>query len=152
MKLNENEKSIDVTSVNEKNYQGNHVLCDLVWNVEVEFLQDSDIFADTVFQIMEDAVKTTGMTIVHKNLSKLGATSPAGFTSCILLLDESHVSCQIQLTAHNYFMTGLIALDAFTCGPTNPEVLMNYIVEKLQSLYPTIRCTYQKNHHRFHKN
>ena len=43
----------------------------------------------------------------------------------MILLDESHCS------AHSYADLGLIALDIFTCGETDPSDILQYIREEL---------------------
>jgi S-adenosylmethionine decarboxylase len=65
-----------------------------------------------------------------------------GFTS-VILLDESHITC------HSYTKKGLLALDVFTCGQTDPEIISNYIKDKLELKYPNIKCTSSNVHRRF---
>jgi S-adenosylmethionine decarboxylase len=51
---------------------------------------------------------------------KFGSDSPPGFTA-VVVLDESHCS------AHTYADLGLMAIDFFTCGTTNPEDILRYV-------------------------
>ena len=69
--------------------------------------------------------------------------TPPGFTA-IILIDESHCS------SHCYSDRGWLAIDVFTCGKTNPKLVMNYIEDQIRSDYPSLKCTYRKNHKRFH--
>jgi S-adenosylmethionine decarboxylase len=43
-----------------------------------------------------------------------------------VVLDESHCSC------HTYADLGLVALDVFTCGRTNPQDVLDYIREEIE--------------------
>ena len=43
----------------------------------------------------------------------------------MILLDESHCS------AHSYADLGLVALDIFTCGDTDPKTVLAYMQEEL---------------------
>ena len=129
-------------SFKNRNY-GNHVVADFTWDVSLDNL-DEVIFATVVFDIMEKAIKRTSMTIVHKKLCILGSeTSPPGFCS-VILIDESHIS------AHCYSDKGWLALDAFTCGNTDPRKIMDFIIKELINVYPSLKCKYRKNHKRFH--
>ena len=53
-----------------------------------------------------------------------GSESPSGFAA-VVLIDESHV------TAHCYSDEGLLAIDVFTCGPHDPEHVVELIHEGL---------------------
>lgn len=123
---------------------GKHVFADFVWNVEIDKIDDV-LLANTVFRIMKNSVKNTKMTVVHEKMCILGQTeeSPPGFCS-VLLIDESHIS------AHCYSDRGWLALDAFTCGGTDPVPIMEYIIFSLKLVFPSLKCTYYKTHKRFH--
>jgi S-adenosylmethionine decarboxylase len=123
---------------------GNHVFADYTWDTNKELIDDK-ILAETIFQIMQDAIANTSMTIVHKKLCILGNTpeSPPGFTS-IILIDESHCS------SHCYSDRGWLAVDTFTCGKTDPVPIMEYIKENIKQQYPSLKCTYFQRHKRFH--
>ena len=123
---------------------GNHVFGDFIWDVEKEII-DHEILANNIFKIMIDAIENTNMTIVHKKLCILGQTetSAPGFTS-VILIDESHC------TSHCYSDKGWLAIDCFTCGKTDPQIVMDYIVNKIKNEYPSLICTYKQNHKRFH--
>ena len=73
---------------------------------------------------MARAAKRAGPTVISQIRYKFGQDSPPGFT-CIVMLDESHIS------AHTYADLGLIALDVFTCGKTDPNDVLKYILEEV---------------------
>ena len=125
-------------------HHGNHVFADFIWDVKTENIDDF-VLCDNVFKIIEKAVRRTQMKIVHKKFVILGKTeeSPPGFTS-IILIDESHIS------SHCYSDRGWLAIDCFTCGYTNPEPIMDYISGEIKNNYPSLICTYKRNHKRFH--
>jgi S-adenosylmethionine/arginine decarboxylase-like enzyme len=130
---------------NIKKHHGNHVFADFIWDVEDNI--DHNLLGKRVFEIMENAIKKTKMTIVHKKLCMLGETenSPPGFSS-IILIDESHCS------SHCYSDRGWLALDTFTCGNTDPKPIMVEIENEIKKYYPSLKCTYLQNHKRFHYN
>tara|TARA_R110002111_G_scaffold262504_1_gene338903 strand:+ start:73080 stop:73415 length:336 start_codon:yes stop_codon:yes gene_type:complete len=65
-----------------------------------------------------------GATVISQVRYHFGHNSAPGFTAMILL-DESHCS------AHCYADLGLIALDVFTCGDTDPNDVLRYIREDI---------------------
>jgi S-adenosylmethionine decarboxylase len=73
---------------------------------------------------MTRAAERAGANIISTFRYKFGQDSPPGFTA-IVMLDESHCS------AHSYADLGLIALDIFTCGGTNPGEVLRYIREEI---------------------
>lgn len=77
---------------------------------------------DTIQEIMESAVKFGKLTKIRSYYHQF---TPSG-VSGIILLAESHLSF------HTWPEYGLVALDIFTCGPTeNAESAMEYILGKL---------------------
>lgn len=77
---------------------------------------------DTMQEIMESAVKFGKLTKIRSYYHQF---TPSG-VSGIILLAESHLSF------HTWPEYGLVALDIFTCGPTeNAESAMEYILGKL---------------------
>ena len=60
-----------------------------------------------------------------------------------VLIDESHVS------AHCYSERGLLAIDAFTCGTTNPESIVSQLKSSLEDLCPTLVLMQEKRVERF---
>lgn len=77
-----------------------------------------------VLNVMARAAERAGATVVSQVRYKFGSDSPPGFTA-VVLLDESHCS------AHTYADLGLIAMDVFTCGNTNPRDVLRFIQEEL---------------------
>tara|TARA_R110002096_G_scaffold87384_2_gene200569 strand:- start:527 stop:889 length:363 start_codon:yes stop_codon:yes gene_type:complete len=71
---------------------------------------------------MAKAATRAGATVISQVRYHFGHNSPPGFTAMVLL-DESHCS------AHCYADLGLMALDIFTCGRTNPSDILKYILE-----------------------
>lgn len=89
-------------------HKGRHLLIDCR-NVPRELCLDDRRF----LQAMSTAAEKAGATVVSQVRYKFGSDSPPGFTA-IVMLDESHVS------AHTYADKGLVAMDVFTCGSTDP--------------------------------
>ena len=77
-----------------------------------------------VLNAMAFAAEKAGATVISQVRYKFGSDSPPGFTAAIVL-DESHCS------AHSYADLGLIALDIFTCGTTEPRDVLRYLQELL---------------------
>ena len=77
-----------------------------------------------VLNVMARSAERAGATVVSQVRYKFGAESPPGFTA-IVLLDESHCS------GHTYADLGLIAMDVFTCGNTDPRDVLRYMQEEL---------------------
>ena len=66
---------------------------------------------------IEDAVRKAGATLLDLNIRKF---YPQGF-SAIALLAESHLSL------HAWPELGYVALDVFTCGPADPQKIVNLL-------------------------
>jgi len=73
---------------------------------------------------MAYAAERAGATVISQVRYHFGHNSPPGFT-CVVVLDESHCS------AHTYADEGLIALDVFTCGSTEPRQLLEYLRDQI---------------------
>jgi S-adenosylmethionine decarboxylase len=100
-------------------HKGKHLLVDCR-NVARHLCLDDRL----VLNAMARAAERAGSTVISQVRYKFGADSPPGFTA-MCLLDESHCS------AHSYADLGLIALDVFTCGATNPRDVLAYIREEV---------------------
>ena len=100
-------------------HKGKHLLIDCTGVPRETCLDDA-----LVLKVMAKAAENAGATVVSQVRYKFGAESPPGFTA-IVMLDESHCS------AHTYADLGLVAMDIFTCGNTDPEVVFRYIREEL---------------------
>jgi len=123
-------------------HHGSHVFGDFIWDVK-KIQVDHVVLAKNIFEIMKKAIAKTDMKVVSESLVVLGEESPPGFTS-VLLLDTSHC------TSHCYSDRGWLAIDLFTCGPTDPAPVLKEIENEIKKLYPTLTCTYNKSHKRFH--
>ena len=73
-----------------------------------------------VLRAMATGAEEAGANVISQVRYKFGADSPPGFTAAIVL-DESHC------TAHSYADLGLIAMDVFTCGNTDPRDVLLHI-------------------------
>ena len=62
---------------------------------------------------MAQSAQEAGATVISQIRYRFGNNSPAGCTA-VVMLDESHCS------VHTYADLGLLAMDIFTCGDTNP--------------------------------
>lgn len=100
-------------------HKGRHLLMDCR-NVAREVCLNDRL----VLNVMARSAERAGATVVSQVRYKFGSDSPPGFTA-VVLLDESHCS------AHTYADLGLIAMDVFTCGNTNPRDVLRYIQEEL---------------------
>ena len=80
---------------------------------------------DWILSLMR-AVSYTHLTLPTNSHVEVfdGSKSPSGFAA-VVLIDESHV------TAHCYSDEGLLAIDVFTCGPHDPEHVVELIHEGL---------------------
>ncbi|TFJ85030.1 hypothetical protein NSK_003454 [Nannochloropsis salina CCMP1776] len=94
--------------------------------------------------LVRAAVREAGVREVHSHVVVLGddGLSPPGFTG-ICLIDESHVS------AHCYSEKGWLALDVFTCGPTDPAEIADKLHQRLTDAVPGLRLVRRMAHDRF---
>jgi len=96
-----------------------------------------------MLELMRAAVKGAGVREVHSHVEEFdGTLSPTGFAA-VVLLDESHVS------AHCYYEKGLLAIDAFTCGDGDPDVIIDTIDKKLISEMKNIKLISRNKINRF---
>jgi len=98
-------------------HKGTHLLIDCR-NVARHVCLDDRLMLNT----LAEAAERAGATVISQTRYKFGSDSPPGFTA-IVVLDESHCS------AHTYADLGLIALDMFTCGTTDPNDILKYVRE-----------------------
>ena len=74
-----------------------------------------------MLQVLRDCVNRAGIREVHAHVAQFdGSESPPGFAA-VGLIDESHVR------AHCYSESGLLAIDIFTCGDSDPGPLADDI-------------------------
>lgn len=100
-------------------HKGRHLLVDCR-NVARELCLNDRL----VLNVMSRAAERAGATVVSQVRYKFGSESPPGFAA-LVMLDESHCS------AHTYADLGLIAMDVFTCGHTDPRDVLRYIREEI---------------------
>ena len=98
-------------------HKGTHLLVDCR-----EVSRDVCLNDGLVLNAMATAASRAGATVLSQVRYHFGHDSPPGFTAAILL-DESHC------TAHSYADLGLVALDVFTCGNTDPRDVLKYMRE-----------------------
>ena len=86
-----------------------------------------------MLNLMRHAVESAGVREVHAHVEEFdGTLSPTGFAA-VVLLDESHVS------AHCYYDKGILAIDAFTCGESDPNIIIDIIHKKLVESFENIK-------------
>ena len=96
-----------------------------------------------LFDLMREAVAQSSATEVHAHLAPFdGTTSPPGFAA-VVLIDESHI------TAHCYADRGLLAIDCFTCGGTDPDQIAHFLHERLLERMPELVCLRRERVNRF---
>jgi len=117
---------------------GKHILMDYV-----DYIPPRKEDGDWLLGILRDSVRDSGVIEVHSHVESFdGTKSPTGFAS-VVLIDESHVS------AHCYSERGLLAIDVFTCGKHDPEIIAKMIHERLRSEIPSLRLVFRKSVDRF---
>jgi len=98
---------------------------------------------DWVLSIMREAVAQSSATEVHSRVVAFdGSTSPPGFAA-VVLIDESHI------TAHHYADRGMLALDCFTCGDTDPGQIADFIHHALMQGAPELHLVRRDRMNRF---
>ena len=117
---------------------GKHIFLDCT-----EFFPTSSFNGNDMLELMQKAVGKSDAREVHAYVEIFdGSTSPHGFAA-VVLLDESHVS------AHCYSDRGLLAIDAFTCGGTDPTSIVEELKQALYELSPATVLMQQKSVDRF---
>jgi len=97
--------------------KGKHLLIDCR-NVSREVCLDDK----KMVEAMAQAATLAGATVISQVRYHFGHNSPPGFTA-LIMLDESHCS------AHTYADLGLVAMDIFTCGNTDPKKVLKFLEE-----------------------
>ena len=98
---------------------------------------------DWMLQLLRSSVQRAGVREVHSHVEQFdGTESPPGFAA-VVLIDESHVS------AHCYSESGLLAIDIFTCGDSDPVALADDIHREVTEAVPGIELTGRKMLDRF---
>ena len=96
-----------------------------------------------MLQVLRDCVNRAGIREVHAHVAQFdGSESPPGFAA-VVLIDESHVS------AHCYSESGLLAIDIFTCGDSDPVPLADDIHNMVVEAVPGLELSGRKRLDRF---
>ena len=93
--------------------RGIHIILDCYDVPSVVCLDDK-----LLLEIAIKAASAGSATIINTMRYRFGYESPPGCT-VVIMLDESHIS------VHTYAEKQMIAIDIFTCGNTNAEVIAN---------------------------
>ena len=121
-----------------KKAQGHHIFLDYT-----AFYPPPSFDGNHMLRLMQKSVADSGAREVHAHVENFdGSISPLGFAAAVLI-DESHVS------AHCYSERGLLAIDAFTCGTTDPESIVLQLKSALEELCPTLVLMQEKRVERF---
>ena len=120
------------------NTRGKHIFLDFT-----EFFPNVSFEGHDMLVLMKKAIESSGAREVHAHVEEFdGTVSPPGFAA-VVLIDESHVS------AHCYSDRGLLAIDAFTCGNTDPTTIITRLKQALRILCPRIVLMQEKSVDRF---
>ena len=115
---------------------GSHIMLDCTGSVGID--------GNWMLEVMKTAVENSGARRVHSHVEHFdGTLSPPGFAAMVLI-DESHVS------AHCYSDEGLLAIDAFSCGKTDPSSIINHIQLELLNEHTNLSINQRKRVARFH--
>ena len=96
-----------------------------------------------MLQVLRDCVNRAGIREVHAHVAQFdGSESPPGFAA-VVLIDESHVS------AHCYSESGLLAIDIFTCGDSDPVPLADDIHSMVVEAVPGLELSGRESLDRF---
>jgi|TARA_B110000263_G_C15182811_1_gene452388 S-adenosylmethionine decarboxylase len=124
--------------MNESTALGVHILLDYT-----EFLPTVEKDGAWMLDILRQSVRDAGVREVHSHVEEFdGEVSPLGFAA-VVLIDESHVS------AHCYSERGLLAIDVFTCGDHDPEVVADSIHASLCDTVPGLNLLRRERIERF---
>ncbi|MAV60508.1 MAG: hypothetical protein CND89_04020 [Marine Group II euryarchaeote MED-G38] len=92
---------------------------------------------------LREIVKKAGIREVHSHVEEFdGTKSPTGYAA-VVLIDESHV------TAHCYSDIGLLAIDVFTCGNNDPQLVVNGLKNLFSKSIKEIRLVREQQIDRF---
>ena len=120
------------------NARGKHIFLDFT-----EFFPNVSFEGHDMLVLMKKAIESSGAREVHAHVEEFdGTVSPPGFAA-VGLIDESHVN------AHCYSDRGLLAIDAFTCGNTDPTTIITQLKQALRILCPRIVLMQEKSVDRF---
>tara|TARA_B100001123_G_C15252673_1_gene1003404 strand:- start:102 stop:1466 length:1365 start_codon:yes stop_codon:yes gene_type:complete len=118
--------------------RGSHVMVDLRG-----YAPPNENDGEWMLQLMQEAVSSSSAREVHAHVEIFdGKVSPPGFAA-VVLIDESHV------TAHCYSEKGILAIDSFTCGESDPQLIIDLILGKLFEEIPSLEICYNEEVSRF---
>lgn len=118
--------------------RGSHVFLDYL-----NYSSPSKDEGNWMLSLLRDCVRESGIREVHSHVEIFdGSESPPGFAA-VILIDESHV------TAHCYSEEGMLAIDVFTCGPHDPELVAGLIHEGLTSQIDGVTLVRKERFSRF---
>ncbi len=124
--------------MNDTEYAGSHVLLDYV-----NYHKSPEGGGEWVLRVLRECVRESGVREVHSHVEIFdGSQSPPGFAA-VVLIDESHV------TAHCYSERGLLAIDVFTCGDSDADMVADLVHDRLVSEIPGLRLIFRKSLKRF---
>ncbi len=119
--------------------RGTHILIDLTG-----IHGNPETLADSILKHSRYLIERAGIRVVGQEVSLFeGKVSPPGF-ALVILLDESH------FTAHAYTDEGLVALDLFTCGGTDPAPIMEGIIAHIIEGQSEAKVVLHEMRDRFH--
>ena len=101
-------------------HKGQHLLIDC-HNVPRDLCLDDRRWLES----MAEGARRAGATVISQVRYQFGQDSPPGCTA-VVMLDESHCS------VHTYADLGLVAMDVFTCGSTNPWDVWMFVRSELK--------------------
>ena len=101
-------------------YMGRHVIADL-HDVSAELLGSIDFWKE----ILIDGAKKSGATVLSDHFHHFG--DGYGLTG-VIVLAESHISI------HTWPEKNYAAIDVFMCGTCDPEVAVDHITSKINTL------------------
>jgi S-adenosylmethionine decarboxylase proenzyme len=87
-------------------------------------------------EAMAEGARRAGATVVSQIRYQFGQDSPPGCTA-VVMLDESHCS------VHTYADLGLVAMDVFTCGSTDPRDIWKFVKAEMGLGYAEIRTVHR---------
>lgn len=107
---------------------GKHVYIDYIG-----YQYDGSNNGEKILEIMMQSASAGNTRPVFSHVEEFdGQNSPPGFAA-VVLLDESHI------TAHCYYEKGWLAIDAFTCGDGNPDLIADFITKNLRINMPGLQ-------------
>lgn len=106
--------------MNNVSYMGRHVIADL-HDVSAEVLGSINFWKD----LLIDGAKKSGATVLSDHFHHFG--EGCGITG-VIVLAESHISI------HTWPEKNYAAIDVFMCGNCDPEVAVDYITSKINTL------------------